>query len=128
MPTTAAMIVTIATRSNAMSVSLLLGADGSGGLQPRAYLSATALAAIGGAVGWHLVNRRARQPAQVMRWLAPVVLRASFLPAILVGFVMGWLTAGALMLMHVTTIVIAVTVYSRFMRLHDDDASRNPEE
>lgn len=41
----------------------------------------------------------------------------AFLPDIVVGIGVGWLTAGALALMHVVTITIAVIVYSRMLPL-----------
>lgn len=52
-----------------------------------------------------------------MRWLVPAFLVVSFVPDFLVSAAMGWLATGALMLMHVTTIAIAVPVYARIMPL-----------
>ena len=92
-----------------------LGAEPTGGLMAPAYLSLTVVAAICGAVGWHLINRSAAHPESVMRLLVPLILVVSFIPDVLVGLWSGWLTAGALMLMHVATITIAVVVYRRFM-------------
>ena len=97
--------------------TVALGAEVAGGLQPVAYVSFTIIAAVAGAFGWHTINLRARRPANVMRWLVPAFLAVSFIPDIIVGASMGWLVAGALMLMHVVTITIAVLTYRRFMPL-----------
>jgi hypothetical protein len=95
--------------------AVALGAPAASGLLPPAYLSLTVLAAIGGAFGWHLVIRSAPKPAAVMRWLVPSFLLISFIPDVIVGLGMGWLLAGALMLMHVVTITIAILTYHRLM-------------
>lgn len=97
--------------------AVALGAEATGGLQPIAYLSLTVIAAIAGAVGWHIVGRRAQRPQRVMRWLVPAFLVVSFIPDVFVGMAMGWLAAGALALMHIATITIAVLTYRRFMPL-----------
>lgn len=97
--------------------AVALGAEVAGGLQPVAYLTFTVIAAIAGAAGWHIINRYARRPANIMRWLAPAFLAVSFIPDIAVGVTMGWLVAGSLMLMHVATISIAVVTYRRLMPL-----------
>lgn len=99
-----------------------LGAETAGGLQPIAYISFTIVAAIAGAVGWHIINRRAGRPEKVMQWLVPTFLVVSFIPDIVVGVTMGWLMAGALALMHVATITIAVLTYRRFMPLRSGSA------
>lgn len=99
-----------------------LGAEPTGGLQPIAYISFTIIAAFAGAVGWHIINRRASRPATVMQWLVPTFLVVSFIPDIVVGVAMGWLMAGALTLMHVATITIAVLTYRRFMPLRSGSA------
>lgn len=97
--------------------AIALGAEAVGGLQPIAYIAFTIIAAIAGAAGWHIINRRAHRPAKVMRWLVPAFLLVSFIPDIAVGIAMGWLVAGALGLMHVATITIAVLTYRRLMPL-----------
>lgn len=97
-----------------------LGATAIGGLLPQAYITFTVIAAIAGAAGWHLINRYTRRPERVMNWLVPAFLVVSFLPDLGVGLAMGWLTAGALMVMHITTITIAVVTYRRFMPLVRD--------
>lgn len=118
--TYSALIVAVAASTVNALIALgatALGAESTGGLQPIAYISFTVIAAIAGAAGWHIVNRRAARPAKVMRWLVPAFLVVSFIPDIAVGVAMGWLVAGALMLMHVATITIAVLTYRRFMPL-----------
>lgn len=97
--------------------AVALGAEVAGGLQPVAYVTFTVIAAIAGAAGWHIINRYARRPANIMRWLVPAFLAVSFIPDIAVGVTMGWLVAGSLMLMHVATISIAVVTYRRLMPL-----------
>ncbi|MGO2110340.1 MAG: DUF6069 family protein [Pseudoclavibacter sp.] len=97
--------------------AVALGASVAGGLQPIAYISLTVVSGIGGAIGWHLINRRAKRPAQVLRWLVPTFFVVSLVPTLAVGFDMGWLVAGALMLMHLTTAVVAVLSYRRLMPL-----------
>lgn len=124
-PLSAVIVAVTGSAANALVAlaSTSLGAESIGGLQAMAYISFTVIAAIAGAVGWHLINRYARRPARVMRWLVPTFLVISFVPDIFVGTQMGWLTAGALMCMHVLTITIAVLVYSRLMPLRTDMTS-----
>ncbi len=123
LPLSAAIVAVAAGAANALIAfgAIGLGAPVIGGLQPAAFLTFTVIAAVAGAVGWHLINRLARRPAQVMRWLVPTFLVVSFLPDVAVGMAMGWLIAGALMLMHVATITIAVLTYRRLMPLRMPD-------
>lgn len=120
-----ALIVAIAAGALNALIALsatALGAESTGGLQPIAYISFTVIAAIAGAGGWHIINRRADHPAKAMQWLVPTFLVVSFIPDIVVGITMGWLMAGALALMHVATITIAVLTYRRFMPLRSGSA------
>lgn len=97
-----------------------LGADSSlPGVQPIAFISLTTVAAIGGAIGWHLINRLATSPSRVMAWLVPAFLAVSFIPDILVGTVFGWPYALTLALMHLATIAIGVATYRRYLPLRD---------
>jgi hypothetical protein len=123
-PLSIAIVAVFAGAVNALLalVGSTSGADGPG-LQPIAYLSLTVIAAIGGAIGWHLINRSARRPSRVMRWLIPSFLAVSLIPDILIGITTatgnGWLYATVLMIMHVTTITIAILAYRRLMPLTD---------
>jgi hypothetical protein len=117
-----AIVALLASAVNALLaiVGGAIGASGPG-LQPTAYLSLTIVAAIGGAVGWHLINRFAKHPGRMMTWLVPSFLALSFVPDILIGATTGtgagWLYATVLMLMHVATITVAILTYRRFMPL-----------
>jgi hypothetical protein len=123
-PLSIAIVAVFAGAVNALLalVGSSIGADGPG-LQPIAYLSLTLIAAIAGAIGWHLVDRFAKRPSRVMRWLIPTFLAVSFLPDVLIGATTGtgdgWLYATVLMIMHVTTITIAILAYRRLMPLSD---------
>jgi hypothetical protein len=86
------------------------------GLLPMSYLPLTIIASVGGAVGWHLINRFAARPGRILRILVPVFLLVSFVPDILVGTALGsWQYAVTLMLMHIGTITLAVLAYRRFL-------------
>jgi hypothetical protein len=121
-----AIVAVLASAVNAL-LALVGSSTGASGaaLQPIAYLSLTVVAAIGGAVGWHLVDRFAKRPSRVMRWLVPSFLAVSFVPDILIGVTTGtgdgWLYAAVLMIMHVATITIAILTYRRLMPLSDRD-------
>lgn len=129
-PLSIAIVAVFAGAVNALLalVGTAIGASGPG-LQPVAYLSLTVVAAIGGAVGWHLVDRFAKRPSRVMRWLVPSFLAVSFVPDILIGATTGtgdgWLYATILMIMHVTTITIAILTYRRVMPLSDREDARD---
>ena len=121
-PLSALITAVVAVIVNALIAlgAVALGAEVVGGLQPIAYVSFTVVAAIVGAFGWHIINRRAHHPAKVMRWLVPTFLVVSFIPDIAVGITMGWLVAGSLMLMHIATITVAVLIYRRFLPLRSE--------
>lgn len=129
-PLSIAIVAVLASAVNAVLalVGSAVGATGPG-LQPIAYLSLTVVAAIGGAVGWHLIDRFAKRPRRVMRWLVPSFLAVSFVPDILIGVTTGtgdgWLYAAVLMSMHVITITIAILTYRRLMPLSDRDDARD---
>lgn len=116
----ASIVAVVASVVNALIAlsAVGLGATAAGGLLPQAYISFTVIAAIAGAAGWHLINRYTRRPERIMTWLIPAFLVVSFIPDVGVGLTLGWLTAGALMVMHITTIAIAVISYRRFMPLY----------
>lgn len=129
-PLSIAIVAVLASAVNAVLalVGSAVGATGPG-LQPIAYLSLTVVAAVGGAVGWHLIDRFAKRPRRVMRWLVPSFLAVSFVPDILIGVTTGtgdgWLYAAVLMSMHVITITIAILTYRRLMPLSDRDDARD---
>jgi hypothetical protein len=129
-PLSIAIVAVLASAVNAV-LALVGGAIGATGpgLQPIAYLSLTVAAAIGGAVGWHLIDRFAKRPSRVMRWLVPSFLAVSFVPDILIGVTTGtgdgWLYAAVLMSMHVATITIAILTYRRLMPLSDRERTRD---
>jgi hypothetical protein len=80
----------------------------------------TILGAIIGAVGWRLIVNRAAHSGALLSTLVPTVLVLSFIPdvALLVtDSTAGQTTPGvmALMVMHVVTAAIAVTVYRTVM-------------
>lgn len=128
-PLSIAIVALLASAINALLAiaGSSIGASGPG-LQPIAYLSLTVVAAIGGAVGWHLIDRFAERPSRVMIWLVPSFLVLSFVPDILIGATggtgAGWLSATVLMLMHVATITIAILTYRRLMPLSDREDTR----
>ncbi|MGK3952350.1 DUF6069 family protein [Microbacterium sp. I2] len=129
-PLSIAIVAVLASAVNSVLalVGSAVGATGPG-LQPIAYLSLTVVAAIGGAVGWHLIDRFAKRPRRVMRWLVPSFLAVSFVPDILIGVTTGtgdgWLYAAVLMSMHVITITIAILTYRRLMPLSDREDARD---
>ena len=129
-PLSIAIVAVLASAVNAV-LALVGSAVGATvpGLQPIAYLSLTVVAAIGGAVGWHLIDRFAKRPRRVMRWLVPSFLAVSFVPDILIGVTTGtgdgWLYAAVLMSMHVITITIAILTYRRLMPLSDREDARD---
>ena len=92
---------------------------------PGIYIIFTVLGVIGGAVGWHVVAGRARQPRYTLMRLVPAVLALSFIPDILLG-VSGsaWSGVAALMVMHLTVGAIAVTTYLKMLPLPADRPGR----
>ncbi|WP_217238209.1 DUF6069 family protein [Streptomyces sp. AC555_RSS877] len=91
-------------------------------LWPSVYLPLTVLGVLAGAIGWHMVRRRAGDPAAVLRWLVPTVVILSLIPDIAIGVSdsapgVSWGGVTVLMLMHVAVAVVAVPVYRRFLPL-----------
>lgn len=114
----------------AIGLAMGLGSASTIGLQPMAYITLTLVAAIAGAVGWRIIDRSARHPSRVTRWLVPTVLVVSFVPDLIVGASAGsadgWGYAVVLMAMHVVTIAIAIVTFGRFMPLHDGARANRP--
>ncbi|WP_375389085.1 DUF6069 family protein [uncultured Amnibacterium sp.] len=90
-------------------------------LMPATPVSLSVLASIFGAIGWTLIDRRAKQPRRVIRVLAPILLVVSFVPdAILAAATVdatGLAPVLTLASMHVTTIAIAIAVFARLIPL-----------
>ncbi|GGX03067.1 DUF6069 family protein [Streptomyces lomondensis] len=88
-------------------------------LTPPAYVPLTVIGVLLGAIGWAIVRRVAKNPAGLLRWLAPVVVVVSFVPdlALLGGETpgKGALAVGALMAMHVVVSGVAVLAYRRVL-------------
>jgi hypothetical protein len=81
----------------------------------------TVVGAIIGAVGWHLIAKRARNATRLLGWLVPTVLVLSLVPDLLLlvdrTAQPGITTAGviALMLMHFGVAAAAVPAYRKFI-------------
>lgn len=104
------------------AISLLAQAAGADpvaapGLAAPAYILFTVVGVLVGAIGWNVIRKRAARPSALLRWLVPTVVAISLIPNVLVGFIVGALSAAALGLMHIAIAVIAVPVYRRFMPL-----------
>jgi hypothetical protein len=90
-------------------------------LTAAAYIPASIVGALAGAVGWYLVTARVRPGSRLPMALVPVVLALSLIPdaALLIdrSRIPGTTTAGvlALMLLHVGVAVAAVPAYRRFI-------------
>lgn len=116
----AGLLVSVA--AGLANVALALGAVAVGAeevdaLAAPSLVVLSVIAGFIGALGWHLINRRAANPARVMSWLVPTFVLVSLVPDFLVVAEMGWLVAGTLMLMHVVTAIIAVAGYRRILPL-----------
>lgn len=118
-PIAAALVALAAGVANTVIAlaAVAAGAEAIDGLQPQAYVGATVLAAFAGALGWHLINRHARRPVRLVRWLAPTFAAVSVVPALTLVPSHGGAFAGGLVLMHVVTAVIAVATFWRVLPL-----------
>ena len=98
-------------------IALALGASSSfTPLTPGAYVFLTVVGVLLALAGWAVVRRASARPARVLRVLVPVVLLLSFIPDfVIVPQMAGNSTTGliALMVMHVTTALIAVAGFAR---------------
>jgi hypothetical protein len=110
--------------ASVVNVGIALGAVALG-VPPTVQLGApgvvlvSVVVAVGGAVGWQVVRRRAADPRALLLRLVPIVLLLSFAPDALLA-AMTWSSTGlapvlTLVLMHLTTIAIAVAAYARIL-------------
>lgn len=89
-------------------------------LTPPAFLTLTLLGAVGGAIGWSIIRRRARDPYRVLSRLVPALFVLSLVPDVLVGVTQTlpgatWTGVIALMTMHLIVTVCVVAAYQYFM-------------
>jgi hypothetical protein len=95
-------------------------------LQPGAYIGLIVFGVLAGGVGWQLVRTRARQPAQLLRTLVPVVVLVSFVPDITIGILGSdhatWGGVVALMAAHVVVAIAAVASFATFLPVDDSGA------
>ena len=87
-------------------------------LMPAVYLTFVVLGLVAGYLGWRIVRARAPRPLALLRVLVPVLLVLSLLPdtiLLLTGFIPGTTVTGAvaLMLMHPIVVAVGVPVYQR---------------
>ena len=90
-------------------------------LTPGAFVFWSVIGAVVGALGWSLIQRRAQNPARLLRVLVPTVLVLSLVPDVAIwaqDSMTGINTTGvlALMAMHVATAAVLVPVFKRFLR------------
>ena len=90
-------------------------------LTPGAFVFWSIVGAVVGALGWSLIQRRAQDPARLLRVLVPAVLVLSLVPDVAIwvqGSMTGINSTGvlALMAMHVATAAVLVPVFQRFIR------------
>ncbi len=115
----AAVVVAGAINTVVAFGALAAGADASfAPLMPAVYLPFTLLGVAAGYLGWRIVRARAAHPLRALRVLVPVLLLASLIPdlvLLLTGFIPGTTVVGAvgLMLMHPVTVAVAVPVFQR---------------
>ena len=109
------------------AVSLLARAAGASSqfapLHPSSYVPLTVIGTVLGAAGWAAVARIAKKPAQLLRWLVPVVVAVSFVPDLTVlggAPGTGALPVAALMCMHIVVAIVGVITYRRVLPLPAD--------
>lgn len=91
--------------------------DDFGPLDPGSYIFLTAVGVILGAVGWAVVRKASKRPAELLRKLVPAVVVVSFVPDFFLFGDGGEVGVAALLLMHVAVAAIAVPVYRRVIPL-----------
>ncbi|MGJ4844889.1 DUF6069 family protein [Leifsonia sp. Le1] len=112
-----AVAIAIALNAVVATIAKAAGAPADfGGLSVPAYVSMTILGVLAGWIGWHLVERHARDPRRALTILVPVVLLLSFIPDILLAvlqFMPGATGTAilALVVMHIVVAAVAVPAY-----------------
>ncbi|MFJ8026852.1 DUF6069 family protein [Streptomyces sp. NPDC096311] len=91
--------------------------DDFGPLDPGSYIFLTAVGVILGAVGWAVVRRASKRPAELLHKLVPAVIVVSFVPDFFLFGDGGAAGVIALLVMHVAVATIAVPVFRRVMPL-----------
>lgn len=91
-------------------------------LTPSSFLPLTILGVLAGGIGWHIVRRRAAQPAAVLRRLVPTVVILSLVPDVALGMSGGqagttWGGVAALICMHFAVAATAVLIFRRVLPL-----------
>lgn len=123
---TAAVLTSVVNAAIAL-IAVAAGVTATPQLTPAVDIAFSVVASAVGAIGWTIVDRRTADPRRVMRVLAPAVLLVSFVPDIALGAATvattGIAPVLALALMHVTTIVIAIAAYARFLPLKPSPAA-----
>ncbi|WP_416980197.1 DUF6069 family protein [Streptomyces sp. T028] len=98
--------------------ALALGApDDFQPLEPGSYIFLTAVGTVAGAIGWAVVRKVSKDPAALVRWLAPTLVVVSFVPDFLLFGAGGVTGVVALLLMHVAVAAVAVFTYLKVMPL-----------
>ncbi|WP_306215380.1 DUF6069 family protein [Actinoplanes sp. RD1] len=91
-------------------------------LSAQAYLPASVIGALAGAIGWHMIAGRVRRGSRLPMALVPVVLALSLIPDVLLladrSQQPGTTTAGVLMLMlmHLGVAAASVPAYRRLIQ------------
>ncbi len=124
-------ILGVAVLGAALGVGVVLAASSAGlrpwrypGLSPLVTVSYALVGTLLGALGWHLVRRRARRPRAVLTWSVAAVAVVSRGADVVAGLsrrrLVGLLSAVA----HVVVIAATVTVLGRSLPVPPDDPAR----
>ncbi|MEU6371564.1 DUF6069 family protein [Streptomyces sp. NPDC046909] len=112
--------IVVAAAADALIAVLALAAGAPDDFQPlmvSSYVFLTAVGVTGGAIGWSVVRKVSKDPAALVRWLAPVLVVVSFVPDFLLFGDGGVTGVAALLMMHVVVAVVAVFTYRKVMPL-----------
>ena len=92
-------------------------------LQPAAFAPMTFAGVALGAVGWGAIRGLTRSPARVLRWLVPLVLILSWIPDVILFSGAGVAAVGTLMLMQLSTALVAVPMLAWSLPVGDCEHS-----